>query len=99
MEHRGQLATDGAVFGCLVPAVGWLGCSFMQAGALAVRVQERGRGHTTDNVVDVGVTVASGGILGDTSSVGEEALGSGSFKFLFRLHGSLPDIFNTIFGG
>lgn len=40
-RNRGTIATAGATIGCLIPGVGWGSCGALQAGALAVRAQQR----------------------------------------------------------
>ena len=100
-DHRGRLATGGAFAWCLLPFVGWASCAGAQGLALGVRVQQRGvdRKHLTDNLVDAGVTGSSAGLLGGTSSGGEEAIGGGYARFFYRLHTGLADFFNSTFGG
>ncbi|MEV6976777.1 ricin-type beta-trefoil lectin domain protein [Kitasatospora sp. NPDC093806] len=41
VRNRGTLATVGATVGCLVPGVGWGACAALEAGAYAVRAQQR----------------------------------------------------------
>ncbi len=40
-ENRGMIASVVATVGCLVPAVGWVSCTALQAGAYAIRAQQR----------------------------------------------------------
>jgi hypothetical protein len=96
--HRGQIATGGAIAVCLVPALGWGWCAAAGAVALATRIQQRGRGHGSADAIDAGTTVASAGLLGGTSALGEEALGGPVAVFVYRLHASLADIFSLVLG-
>lgn len=72
-RNRGTIATLAATAGCLVPAVGWAACGVLQAGALAVRSQQRAadgggwRRTARANFRDAVFTTLSFGVLGSTA--------------------------------
>lgn len=92
-HHIGTIATIGAVGLCIAYSLGV--CAIATAAALAGRFTQRaqsGEGLGWSDAIDAGTTVASFGLLGVTSSLGEGAV-SGIGKWALRVHSSLPDLF------
>lgn len=105
-RNRGTLASIAAIGACISPA-GLFVCGAASLAASAIRIQQRGSGHLTEDLVDGGLTLASFGLLGATSSAGESALEglglSGGAKaaagYAYRAHATLPDFFHLFGGG
>jgi RHS repeat-associated protein len=74
-RNRGTIASLGATAGCAVPVVGWAGCAGLQAGAFAVRAQQRGVTHFRENAADLTLSVAVFGLVGGPSDAAGEGLG------------------------
>jgi hypothetical protein len=71
VNNRGKIATAFAIAGCVAqPEL----CAVLTAGALAVRVQQRGLGsdQLLENGVDIGLTAATFGLVSTPASLAEE---------------------------
>ncbi|NKX93045.1 hypothetical protein HF995_07110 [Sanguibacter hominis ATCC BAA-789] len=66
IRNRGTIVSLGATAGCAIPAVGWASCAALQAGAYAVRAQQRGltKKNLKANLFDGVATVAGFGVIG-----------------------------------
>lgn len=64
VRNRGTIATVAAMGGCVVPGVGWAACAGLQAGAWAVRSQQRGYRKFGQNGADGLITAGTFGLVG-----------------------------------
>jgi RHS repeat-associated protein len=84
VAHRGFIATAVATVGCLVPLTAG-GCAYYQAAAYAVRAQQRGITHYSENITDAIVTIGSVGV----ARMGEGSLESLTTSGLVGTAGSI----------
>lgn len=94
-KHVGDIATVTAIGVCIGTA--GVGCAVASGIALGLRVVQRSEEgvpvFSSSNYIDTGVTLASGGLLGGTSFLGEGAVtDSPVLTYLIRIHTALPDI-------
>jgi hypothetical protein len=100
-HHVGDIATVAAIVVCIGSA--GVGCAIATGVAFGLRVVQRSEEgvpiNSSSNYIDALVTLASGGLLGGTSALGESAVSdSPALTFLLRIHASLPDILGWTVG-
>jgi len=101
-QHVGDIVTGVAILAC----VGTFGtvCAVATAVAVAARVYQRHEEGTpylsTSNILDAGITLVSGGLLGGPANIGEGVFSNSSsaWTYAYRLHTAAPDILGWIVG-
>jgi hypothetical protein len=76
-RNRGTIASLAATGACAVPAVGWASCAGLQAGAFAVRAQQRGVTHYAENGADLTLSAGSFALVSVPSGQAGEGMGLG----------------------
>ena len=94
-SHVGDIATVVAI-GVCIGTIG-TGCAIATALAYGARVIQRSEEGvpiiSAANLIDAGITAASGGLLAGPSALGGAALeDSPTLTYLLRVHTALPDI-------
>lgn len=64
VRNRGVLATIGASLACAAGPVGLVACGALQAGASAIRAQQRGYRSFKANAADAVLTAGTFGLVG-----------------------------------
>jgi RHS repeat-associated protein len=92
-RNRDKIVSAVAIYTCI--QTGGVACAAWSVGALATRIEKRGRGHSDENTFDVAVTLSSMIILGpagESAAAGYEEAGEAILPYVARGAGSLVDI-------
>jgi hypothetical protein len=92
-KHRSTIVSLVAASVCVVS---FGACVIATTLAYFVRVQQRGRGHGSEDAADAAATFFGLFLVGGTSKLGEGAVEEGSFGAIFlKVHAALPDLISV----